>query len=786
MIEQTTGSHLIITVHGIQTYGQWQERLEHLVTAEPIEGQIEFVNYKLGYFSLIAFMIPLFRWLVVRRFRKDLVKLCTHTRRRRIDLVAHSFGTHIVGWAIARLPKDTDIRINTVILAGSVLRAGFPWRDLIGTRVVRVINDCGVRDKVLLLSQFLVLFTGMAGRTGFSGATSRVFRNRYSAFGHSGYFRNLHGKSDDHYMKTHWLSLLRTEMPIPIFDYRTPRWSDPVLGTLANNAEPIKLAVYALPFVLAFLFYFNLYDKAEKALAVAKEERTRAEQNERTAVEQRIRAERALSAATSAADSLVLEIALEPGLRAGVPIHVVRNILDKARALQRRLVESGENTSDLRLSEALAMVGQSMTDSQGEIARRITIAEQAAAIVERLVKEEPRNSRFTWHLSNFYEYLAHAYSEDGRSEAALEIHQRVLAQRKQWAQENKGDVSYQLPLYTSLRNVSNALRNLGRLQEAFEALLDGELILTRIIDLEPDKTDAGLVYEHLANCKYHIGLIMKDWRRVDDAEKYLRSSIAIREALTKLKPSDTAHQVDLRASLVALAGILPAPRSKEALGLYQRALAIAKTLANADQGNVDRQLDVATNHTSIGDTLADLHRWHEAAAEYRAAAAIRERSVNPKDWRGRRELSMTYVRIGIVLEEAGQRVEALASFQNAVAINLELVKADPANNEFQQNLAASYSNLGATLLAMFRYRDALEAFLASISVSAKLSGADNPNWSNVADVRLSQMLDLARRTIALNRLSVNHISALRQIVQRLERYRSRCRVVSGSWRCSVP
>jgi WD40 repeat protein len=96
----------------------------------------------------------------------------------------------VLAWAVARLPAETRISINTVILSGSVLRAGFPWRDLIGKRIKRVINDCGTKDGVLLLSQFGSLFTGMAGRTGFGGATSNAFRNRYSVFGHSGYFKD--------------------------------------------------------------------------------------------------------------------------------------------------------------------------------------------------------------------------------------------------------------------------------------------------------------------------------------------------------------------------------------------------------------------------------------------------------------------------------------------------------------------------------------------------------------------------------------------------------------------
>src|SRR6516165_1435912 len=215
-------SRLIITVHGIRTYGRWQERLEALVTAQSNDPSLEFVNYKFGYFSIFAFIIPIFRWLVVRRFRQELVRLCAGTPRSRIDLIGHSFGTHIIGWGVKGLSPKLKIVIDTIVLSGSVLRSSFPWGDLLGTRVERVINDCGTKDKVLLLSQFGVLFTGMAGRTGFSGATSQRFRNRYSVFGHSGYFQDASGRPNDDYMKAYWLPLLRSDAPVAEFDHRRP------------------------------------------------------------------------------------------------------------------------------------------------------------------------------------------------------------------------------------------------------------------------------------------------------------------------------------------------------------------------------------------------------------------------------------------------------------------------------------------------------------------------------------------------------------------------------------
>jgi hypothetical protein len=112
-------SHLVITIHGIRTFGQWQERLENLVTAA--DPNIEFANYKYGWFSVIGFIFPFFRWLIVRKFQFELIKLSKDKSRSRIDLVGHSFGTHIIAWSIANLDPKYQIQFHTVILSGSVL-----------------------------------------------------------------------------------------------------------------------------------------------------------------------------------------------------------------------------------------------------------------------------------------------------------------------------------------------------------------------------------------------------------------------------------------------------------------------------------------------------------------------------------------------------------------------------------------------------------------------------------------------------------------------------------------
>jgi hypothetical protein len=98
--------HLIVTVHGIRTFGHQQERLEALVKAAPNATAIDFYNYKYGYFSVLGFLIPPLRWLVVRQFRNELRDLTARTSYDRIDLVGHSFGMdQLPGFVISHTPR---------------------------------------------------------------------------------------------------------------------------------------------------------------------------------------------------------------------------------------------------------------------------------------------------------------------------------------------------------------------------------------------------------------------------------------------------------------------------------------------------------------------------------------------------------------------------------------------------------------------------------------------------------------------------------------------------------
>jgi tetratricopeptide (TPR) repeat protein len=145
-----------------------------------------------------------------------------------------------------RPAKWFPLQIHTLILAGSVMKPDFPWPVYLTETgyVQRVINECGKRDWILVLSQMFVPFLGMAGRIGFHGGDTDRFCNRYYEGGHSYYFLgNL--------MEERWLPLLAPADTDPIAESLYPPGFGTgavrgIFETLLNNAAFFKIAAAAM------------------------------------------------------------------------------------------------------------------------------------------------------------------------------------------------------------------------------------------------------------------------------------------------------------------------------------------------------------------------------------------------------------------------------------------------------------------------------------------------------------------------------------------------------------
>ena len=116
------------------------------------------------------------------------------------SVVAHSFGTFILGNALLRY---RDIRVDKVILCGSILPMQFPWDELISNgQVSEVLNDVGTEDRWPTICSFVVPGTGASGRVGFIRKHSRL-RQEFHNLSHSEYF-------DAGQIRSRWIPFLKS------------------------------------------------------------------------------------------------------------------------------------------------------------------------------------------------------------------------------------------------------------------------------------------------------------------------------------------------------------------------------------------------------------------------------------------------------------------------------------------------------------------------------------------------------------------------------------------------
>ena len=243
---------VILSVHGIRTYGAWQSRLRSWIE-ESFPGW-GVLDYKYGFFTIPSFFLPWARLIEIKKFKSHLLKLMEAEGAKDFVIFCHSFGTYIVVHAIQQLLQEGErLRIDKLVLAGSVLDCDFDWGPIFKLSGTNVVNECGSKDNILWLSEALVPGTGMAGRRGFAGFESDRLRNRFYNGGHSFYFERCG------FFESSWRPLLESDDEIINIDERkAPNLSDDFFEPLVRALGGCKIWIYRITFlfVLCSLLLF--------------------------------------------------------------------------------------------------------------------------------------------------------------------------------------------------------------------------------------------------------------------------------------------------------------------------------------------------------------------------------------------------------------------------------------------------------------------------------------------------------------------------------------------------
>ncbi|WP_417439897.1 hypothetical protein [Idiomarina abyssalis] len=233
---------VIVTIHGVNTAGAWQDTLENELSE--FDGII-CKHYKYIHKAPFKILIPIWRKKVVKAFYNDLRSLIKSYPNHDYYFFSHSFGTFVLVEALGKMSSLNAPEIKVITLAGSVLKRSFGWEDICSELSVdKVINDCGVNDLALPFSYCFAPGLGMAGRTGFYGFDGELVKNRYFEGGHSFF------EESSEFYKKYWIPL--------IFNHVIESEGHPNAAPNEAHEKVIELlavAIYiAVIIVVAFLF----------------------------------------------------------------------------------------------------------------------------------------------------------------------------------------------------------------------------------------------------------------------------------------------------------------------------------------------------------------------------------------------------------------------------------------------------------------------------------------------------------------------------------------------------
>ncbi|MGS4681980.1 alpha/beta hydrolase [Enterobacter soli] len=238
-----TKKRLLITIHGIRTYGTWQNVISEKINDYSTEYIHEHFNY--GFFDLITFCIPYLRKRKEIEISKRVISCLNRNNTYDISLIAHSFGTLIAKRAIENCTNNVD----TIIFCGSPLKNDTNISTLIN-KSKTFINECGIHDIILILSKIFVLGLGDGGRKGFIHETNNKFLNRYHIGNHSLYFSD---ENEHAFIRDNWIPLLTTDMRPKNIDMRKNYLMEDIIEFLLSFLGYIKPYTYIIITLLLIL-----------------------------------------------------------------------------------------------------------------------------------------------------------------------------------------------------------------------------------------------------------------------------------------------------------------------------------------------------------------------------------------------------------------------------------------------------------------------------------------------------------------------------------------------------
>lgn len=401
------------------------------------------------------------------------------------------------------------------------------------------------------------------------------------------------------------------------------------------------------------------------------------------------RAERNFAAAKDTVNGLIFNIA--QGLRnvEGIRVESLDKILGQVRKTVDRLSETDPGNVSLLRSRAVMLDEFAKTYlAAGNLPAALKSAEESRAILSRVAETAGADDGLQRDLSVSLTRIGDVKRAQGDSQGALSAYEASLAMDRKRVEADEAN---------------------AQAQQAVAVGLD------RIADLKLYAGDAG------ALAAYEEALAIR--RRLAASSTPARADAS----------AGTSKEDWERGVSVSLGKICDVKRDggdrPGALSACEEELAIARRLANTDQGNTDWQRDIAIALGRTGDLKLSAGDVQGALAAHDEGLAVKRRlaAIDAANTEWQRDVEGSLWAIGAVKLRQDDLKGALAAFEESLIIARRLAEADMTNSQWQWDVSASLDRVGHVKFALGDTAGAQAANEESLAITRRLADAQPDN-----------------------------------------------------------
>jgi eukaryotic-like serine/threonine-protein kinase len=446
--------------------------------------------------------------------------------------------------------------------------------------------------------------------------------------------------------------------------------------------------------------------------------------------------------------------------------------------------------AERRLEQMVELANRSLFDVHTAIERlpgstnaRRAIVKTTLEFLENLSRDAGRDERLRLPLAAAYYRLGDVQGYQfkpnlGDTPGALDSYRKAAALLEPLRRKHPNDpdiLSACVDIYDHMGSVLDGTGDIAATIKAYETALPVVQVLIR---LKPNDKEAaqnpGVFYNDFARAldpidapraydyaRKHLDLIpglLKQFPNDDDiadeaavahatmgdilarrgeltqALDQMRQNAQIRETILARHPDDAVRRRSLMLAYGHVAAILGSPMSlnlgdpKGAREYYDKAVAIAREIAQADPQDRTAQYDVASSLLRQAAVELPPSELPQALAGLREAAGILESLArsDPQAMRYPRSLVLAYVYAGYRLRDLGKTEEALAEMRRAVSVADSIMAAHPGDSQTLPQILKAEGEIANLLAARGDTAGALVHAQRNLSIAQKYANGPDP------------------------------------------------------------